>query len=748
VTFIQIFFSKRVFISFSIVLLISLILLFFPLLGTLGFEFSLVIAFTLAIISAFISAEYINLNLSKRFGKERRFSDLVSSIFIVNLLLVALPFSIGLISSIIKRDCNIDEGIVFYVLIPVVTVFFSTSLGLLLGTLFPKRGFFLSALLLIATICFSLWKLYLNPPIFFYNPVIGFFPGPLYDEVIPITPTLVIYRTAVICWGILFLVLLRLLRGLRRGSVSPGAMLSLFVLVLLLTVFHLKEEEIGVTYTRDYITRNFLTGSLETEHFVIYYVPGTPEAKNIELIANDHEWRYNQLKEFLKVSSKGKIRSYIYPDIETRKKLIGAGETTIANPIHREIHLVYDSFPNPVLKHELTHVMSSEFGTRVLRISPKVGLVEGIAVAADWSATNGFTPHQWSESMLKAGMTTPDIKEIIGLGFWYAPPKKAYTLMGSFSRYLIDTYGIEKFKILYRTGGFSVYGKSADELISEWKAFLESVPIPQNAPALAEYRFSEPSIFQAECPRRVADLKDKGLKAFSDGNLYEAKNLFLKALSFDKKDPVLLDSLAYLYYYDRDYDKLMDIVDKTESATQVDKNILENLRGNVLWQSGKVGEAESVFKSLLEKTLPDDIKREIEIKLSSISAGGEIEDKIREYFSTRDKLNQVAILEGIIKNFPNYVPAYYLLGRIFFSEGNYKTAAPFLTEAETLGLPSMNLERENSWVLGISLFATGDYEEAIKGFERIINIDPNGPLKDYALDFIERCKWTRSRNLK
>ena len=177
-----------------------------------------------------------------------------------------------------------------------------------------------------------------------------------------------------------------------------------------------------------------------------------------------------------------------------RKRLIGAGETTIANPIHREIHLVYDSFPNPVLKHELTHVMSSEFGMRILKISPKVGLLEGLAVAADWGVANGLTPHQWSESMFKAG-TAPDVSDMVGFGFWYAPPKKSYTLMGSFCRYLIDTYGIEKFKTVYRTGDFSVYGKSLDELISGWKAFLSTVPIPENAPILAEYRFSEPSIF-------------------------------------------------------------------------------------------------------------------------------------------------------------------------------------------------------------------------------------------------------------
>jgi tetratricopeptide (TPR) repeat protein len=685
--------------------------------------------------------------MSKKFGRDRRFSDLVSSIFILNFLLLALPFSIGLISSIIKDDCYLKEGIIFYILLPVVTVFFSASLGIFLGTIFPKRGFFLGALVLFFTICFSLWKLYLNPPIFFYNAVIGFFPGPLYDEVIPVTFALVIYRFGVVCWGLLFLMVLKLIRGFKHGRVTWASILVIIILIPFFATLHLKKEKLGITYTRNYITKNFLTWSLETEHFVIYYTPGTPEARDIALIANDHEWRYKQLKEFLEISSKDKIRSYIYPDFETRKKLIGAGQTTLANPIHREIHLVYDSFPNPILKHELAHVMSSEFGMKVLRVSPKVGLIEGLAVAADWSATNGFTPHQWSKSMFIKGVA-PNVKEIIGIGFWYAPPQKSYILMGSFCRYLIDTYGIEKFKVLYKTGNFQAYGKRLDELISEWKKFLDGIYVPENAPILAEYRFSEPSIFQAKCPRRVAALKDEGLKAFSDGNLYIAKKLFNEALSFDQRNPVLVDSLAYIYYYDKDYGKVMDIVDKIDSLPEVDRNILENLRGNVLWQSGKVAQAEAVFKSLLEKTVPDDIKREIEIKLSSIYSGGAIENKIREYFRHRDRLKQVVALYEIIKGFPAYAPAYYLLGKILFAEGDYEVASSFLSQSESLGLPSEELRKENSRILGISLFATGNYEGAMKSFENVLNMEPNGALKEFALDFIERSEWTRSARLK
>jgi tetratricopeptide (TPR) repeat protein len=89
-----------------------------------------------------------------------------------------------------------------------------------------------------------------------------------------------------------------------------------------------------------------------------------------------------------------------------------------------------------------------------------------------------------------------------------------------------------------------------------------------------------------------------------------------------------------------------------------------------------------------------------------------------------------------------------LLGRILFAEGDYEVASSFLSQSESLGLPSEELRKENSRILGISLFAIGNYEGAMTSFENVLNIEPNGALKEFALDFIERSEWTRSARLK
>jgi tetratricopeptide (TPR) repeat protein len=739
-TFEKMLLSPSVLISLALVLLASIVLTFFPLIGALGFEFSAISAVLLSLLSVFMSASLISSNHSRdRFKK--RLSDQIGSIFIINFLILLVAFLIGLVSSLIKDDCYIKEGAIFFLLIPTITVFFSASIGMLIGYFFGRKGMFIGPIIILVILCYAFWKLYYGISIFVYNPIFGLFPGPLYDEEIPISLTLIISRIIVFFWGILLLLILRVASGLRYSMFGIWDTILLIVAVIVLITAHLNESEIGISYTRGYITQYILSGSIETDNFIIYYAPGTPDEKNIDLIAQDHEWRYKQLKEILNVNSPDKIRSYIYPDIETRKKLSGTAETTIANPIHKEIHLVYDSFPDPILKHELVHIMSGEFGNNILKLSPKIGLLEGIAVAVDWRGQK-FTPHQWSKAMIEMGIA-PRIQDIVGFGFWYAPSQVSYTLMGSFSRYLIDTYGIGDFKKAYKTGDFSVYGKSLDELTQEWQNYLKTIETPEETIAIAEALFTGPSIFNATCPRRIAELKKEGYKQFDDGNYYRARDYFSHALEFNSTDPALINWLAYSHYYEGNYKRAIEIAKSSTSGSELDKHLLDNINGNSLWQSGNSEEAGQIFSHILNKHVPDDLKRELEIKISAISEGSEIEENIKLFFGTRDKVLQLAYLEGAIKAYPFYAQSHYLLGRLFFNKGEYEKAVPHLIQAYLLELPGERLTNENLRILGISLFAKGNHDQAIATFEYLLSNEQNEASKQYAHDFIERGKWTK-----
>jgi hypothetical protein len=123
-----------------------------------------------------------------------------------------------------------------------------------------------------------------------------------------------------------------------------------------------------------------------------------------------------------------------------------------------EIYIQHEAWPHPVLRHELAHVFAGAAGDRLFRLSmagviPQLGLVEGIAVAADRRVTGNVALHQSVRAMRQAGLLPPLEQVFSGLGFWALPSGRAYTVAGSFSRYLLTQYGAGKLLAVYHAGG-------------------------------------------------------------------------------------------------------------------------------------------------------------------------------------------------------------------------------------------------------------------------------------------------------
>jgi tetratricopeptide (TPR) repeat protein len=80
---------------------------------------------------------------------------------------------------------------------------------------------------------------------------------------------------------------------------------------------------------------------------------------------------------------------------------------------------------------------------------------------------------------------------------------------------------------------------------------------------------------------------------------------------------------------------------------------------------------------------------------------------------------------------------------LFFNKGEYEKAAPHLIQAYLLELSGEELTNENLRILGISLFAKGNYDQTITTFEYLLSSEQNEAAKQYAQDFIERSRWIK-----
>jgi RNA polymerase sigma-70 factor (ECF subfamily) len=201
---------------------------------------------------------------------------------------------------------------------------------------------------------------------------------------------------------------------------------------------------------------------LETKHLVLRYPEDHPRAAEMKTFGERADRAYEEIVKRLEVDYTDTITMFLYRDDFQGKKLTGR-ELDFANPEGRAVH----QRPNSTLSHEMAHCIALKMGTA------QTGLLgEGIAV---W--LNGEPPeshHERAAKMLAKG-ELPSMKQLLEA---FRAQTNGYPAAGSFCGYLIEMYGIAKFKELYPMtdpAGASnqVLGKGFDAVDEEWRTFLK-----------------------------------------------------------------------------------------------------------------------------------------------------------------------------------------------------------------------------------------------------------------------------------
>lgn len=752
----------------AILILQALILANTPLLNLLAFEFCAVLAFGISFAGAHTAVTGVA-NLRQRTRLMRgTAAQIVMSIFWrtfgINLTLLITPLIIILLNAFRVKNCDFLEGFAFFLLLPVVSCAYATALGVFFGLWLKRRWMAYLAYLgyIFGTLLALAYNLIFHPPVFGYHSTFGYFPGPIYDERIIISGTLLIARgtTLLLAWIFLSLAINTLEIG-RHTRLEPtlywqklyrfkpqfadlSHRIRLVALIILFGLIYLFRGELGLRPTREYI-ENTLGGLRETAHFKIYYEEGSTVEKEIEWIAQDHEFRYAQLIRYFQIQPTKKVRSYIYTSPRQKKRLMGARGTSVEDPLGYGFHINDEDFPHPVMKHELAHALTADWHP-ILKVSLSIGMHEGIAVAADWDEGK-LTAHQWSQAMQQLEIA-PKMSQIMGIGFWGQASSQSYTLAGSFVRFLIEKYGIEKAQRVFPTGNFKeVYNKSVAELEGEWKGYLETVPLTEADLAIAAHRFNRPSVFQKPCAHEIAQLSSEAWWAYRQANMSTAIRLFEQVYQFDSDNPRHLRGLMYAHYQAEDYASTLEWASKIIAHPKASVSRIaeaKNVEGNVYWQQGEREKARSQYQEVFSLHTSDAFDREVQAKLTTLALDSpDVENKIRQVLvgqpSTRLKMT---LLHEVVNALPEWGLGHYLIGRQLYFDQEYAASNQYLLKAADLGLPHQKLAVENIRLIGVNSYRLGKYEEAIKQF-RLIAADGTLPLGTIhrAEDWIERCEW-------
>jgi len=530
---------------------------FLPLLNTLHFEYSALFAVIL-----FISSGLLTVHFMRKYKSIGVLIPMLVTKYKLYLLMLLLPLLISIVFNISFQQCPICNGLLFYIVISIPAFYFGIICGVFSFFISKKLSYplFISSILLFVVL--PLLEFYINPQIFFYNPIIGIFPGTIYDEEISITSSLLLYRTL----NVVFFSLI-LYASIRIGAKRDIKRYFLYIGILSISaIWIFAKPLLGFSSTKNTIERN-LKGEVLTSNYKIVYPLSIDDNKK-RLILLEHNYYFNTLKYKTNLSPSNLITSFIFEDSKQKQKLFGTRAANVAKPWLSQIFLDQYSL-SKTLEHELAHIFAAEIGSTILKITPNFNfaLLEGYAMAME-NDYSGFDIDYLAYLGHKSDYRIDLEKLFSKLNFFTSASSLSYIYAGSFIKYLINKYGITKVNQIYQDLDFQKYiGKNLTQLADEYMLFLDSLNYPININR-ANLFFGFKPLIKKTCPREVASGLRAGWKEYSSKDFISAKDKFIE-----------------IYSYSNSYSALIGIVycntelEKLEESRQLLANSLDDYEG-------------------------------------------------------------------------------------------------------------------------------------------------------------------------
>lgn len=728
---------------------ISLALTQVPLFNYLGYEFSAVIALVWSLAAGLLTISLWNKSSAESSVELKPF--LVRSI-VLSLVPLLIPALVISVNAFCVKNCSFLQGAMLFLLIVVPGVLLVHAFSFLIAVSmrrWKKTIFFLGWIVILSQIGYVTFT---RPQIFAFNPILGYFAGLTYDETLVVLNRLLVYRIGTLAFGA-FLLIEACAIHYRRTSITgekpqelSRMMQSLAVVSLVLAgALYGFSDRLGMSSSESSIEQT-LGGRTETEHFIISYPDSLLKGKRLQQVAQLHEFYFDQLVRALRVQPSRKIHTFLYASSDQKGRLIGAGGTNLAKPWLWQLHINLGDVDGS-LKHELVHVLAAEFGFPLLRVGVNSGLIEGLAVAMERMEFE--EPINRLAGMAFAAGGTPDLVSLFSLsGFMKAPAGVSYTLAGSFCRFLIDRYGMRRFKLLYRTGEFEIlYGQTLPALLHDWRKTMTGFRYSEADLAKAEYFFKRRSIFGKVCARVIANLNKETRSLLVQRKYDEALASADKSLSLTVNADAVYQKAAALLRLGR-YSEAVSFT-KTQLADSAAASSFLTLKlslGDALWGVDSLEPAMKAYSELLRSHLSSSWDETLALRLE-ILLKPDLARELKSFLlsSVEDSLRMAAV-QRLVARFPAESIPRYLLVRELNSKERYEEALQLLDNVPPWRSPILELARQRR--LGQLSFAIGKYEKAKIYYWQSLNHlyrDVQGVELE---EQIRLCSWMESFRLR
>jgi hypothetical protein len=756
----------------------ALALDFVPLFDLLGYDFSLALGFLAALAGVDIGSGVV-----AAARRERRPQDVVGlagRAVALSASVFALPLALSLLNGVRVRNCNFTGGLAFFVLLPIATAIYAGGAGVVAGLIFPRRGRLVAFALPVLSVLWTLERLYFDPPVFAYDPFGGYFPGPIYDEALRPTTTLLVFRVCNLIWiGAALAVAAAASRpradgpptlrlDVRRWRCWPSLIAAPLVLTSVLLFlgggalgFHLRKSDLLRT----------LDGERRSARVILRFATAAGNSPgDLDLTMEDLDFRYDQLRDLFHVEPDQAITVYQFASSEEKKALVGAGATLYAKPWMGEIFVQAEPFPSHRLRHEMAHVFAASFGDPLFGVAFRIewkgpipvprlasGLIEGIAEAADFTDPDGgSTTHQEAAAIIAEGRAAP-MADVMGAGFSTLSGARAYTLAGSFCRYLLESRGTEKLREIYHSAGDfrRVYGTDLKELESEWRGFLAKQTLSAEQQARARERFRRPAIFKKICAReqaaRVAEARSLMVTAPA-----RALAVLERACRDDPAEPTLQVDLAQATAAAGDSPRALILLGATGRNAEVTAPVrarAASVAAAIQFRLGDFDNARAALRNVLAAATDEAERRQAAAKLRALQDEPARRTLGHALFGndvtgTVDPVLAFYLLTEFGRLHPDEALGSYLVGRqLAFRDP--RLALPHLRAAcqgEFPGKPlSIDFRRECQRMTMLAAYRAGDLALGYQAARALADESSDEAERMRAADFLARITWRQAK---
>jgi hypothetical protein len=208
----------------------------------------------------------------------------------------------------------------------------------------------------------------------------------------------------------------------------------------------------------------------ELDHLSFHYPADSPAARDIALADKLYNDVYAENATYLGITLKQPVDVYLYPTGDMRLHMTSR-DVGFAMVPEYEVHSLWAEDEHQTPGHEVVHVLTGNgWGEATEAI-----LGEGIAVWLDHNEDK-HDYHRLAADFLADGKLVP-IRDLLGAGWEQHDGAVTYPEAGSFVGFLLDNFGVSKFKRLYLAKDFeaelqAAVGWNLTDLEASWHDYL------------------------------------------------------------------------------------------------------------------------------------------------------------------------------------------------------------------------------------------------------------------------------------